>query len=50
MIEKSTYQNTKQKEGCSCNPYVERNKKSQFIWQKLYSRECQILYEELDEL
>ena len=41
---KSTCQNTDQKEGCAFNLYIVRNEEFQFIWQKLYSRECQMPY------
>ena len=44
FLQKSTYQNTEQNKECSCNLYIARNGEFQFIWQKLYSRECQMPY------
>ena len=44
FYKKSTYQNTELKEGCSWNIYIASNEESQFIWQKLYSRELQMSY------
>ena len=39
------YQNTEQKEGCSCNLYIiVRNKEFQFIWQELHPRRRQMPY------
>ena len=35
---------SKYRAGCFCNLYIARNKEFQFIWQRLGSRERQILY------
>ena len=45
FYKKSTHQNTDQEEGCPCNIYIiARNQEFQFIWQKLCSRERQMLW------
>ena len=44
FFKNSTYQNTDQKEKCSCNLYIVRNEEFEFIWQKLYLRERQTPY------
>ena len=49
FYKKSAHQNTGQKEGCRCNIYIiARNQEFQFIWQKLYSREHQMLWRKRD--
>ena len=41
FYKRRTYQKTDQKEGCSHNLYIARNKEFQ-LWQKLYSKERQM--------